>query len=64
MAAAASTEIMNVGTQLSAEYTEQKALNRKCLLAIMSNIRSLAMNLQAAIPVAKNCLVFFLNECI
>ncbi|KAL5506665.1 hypothetical protein EMCRGX_G008377 [Ephydatia muelleri] len=42
MVAAASTEIMNVGTQLSAEYTEQKALNRKCLLAIMSNIRFLA----------------------
>ena len=42
MVAAASTEIMNVGTQLSAEYTEQKALNIKCLLAIMSNIRFLA----------------------
>ena len=41
MVAAASTEIMNVGIQLSAEYTEQKALNRKCLLAIMSNIRFL-----------------------
>ena len=37
MAAAASTEIMNVGTQLSAEYTEQKALNRKCLLATFAH---------------------------
>ena len=42
MVAAASTETMNVGTQLSAEYTEHKALNRKCLFAIMSNIRFLA----------------------
>ena len=42
MVAAASTETMNVGTQLSAEYTEQKALNRKCLFAIMSHIRFLA----------------------
>ena len=40
--AAASTETMNVGTQLSAEYTEQKAFNRKCLLAIVSNFRFLA----------------------
>ena len=34
MVAAASTEIMNVGTQLSAEYTEQKALNRKVFLQL------------------------------
>ena len=42
MVAAALTERMNVDIQLSAAHTEQKALNRKCLLAIMSNIRFLA----------------------